>query len=69
MSGRPQESLYYPRARTTAPAHPAPNNAGVVLVAMMLLAIVVAVALVGPELVGELRHIVYCMDHAQEAAC
>lgn len=73
MSRRPEDSLYtqslYPRARTPSSPHPAPNNAGVVLVVIMLLAIVAAVALVGPELVRELRQMVHCMDHAQEAAC
>jgi hypothetical protein len=74
MSGRPNESLYYtsqeslyPRARRPPPQ--APNNVGLVLVGMMLVAIVVTLALVGPELLGQVRHIVYCMNHAQEAAC
>jgi len=35
---------------------------------MMLLAIVAAVALVGPGLVSAVRHNVYCFSHAQEAA-
>jgi hypothetical protein len=68
MSARPQESLYF-RSRTVPSAHPAPNNAGVVLVVMMLLAIVAAVAFVGPGVVGEVRQMTYCMNHAQEAVC
>jgi hypothetical protein len=64
-----QESLYYPRARTSPTAHPAPNNVGVVLLVVMVLAIVVAVAVVGPGLIGEVRQMVYCLEHAQEAAC
>ncbi len=76
MSGRPNESLYYtsqesthPHTRRPPPAHPAPNNVGVVLLLIMLLAIVVALALVGPGLVGQVRHVVYCMQHAQESVC
>lgn len=69
MSGRPQESLYYARAQRPTSAHPAPNNAGVVLVVMMLLAIAAAVVFVAPGVVGEMRQIVYCMNHAQEAVC
>jgi hypothetical protein len=69
VSARPQESLYYARAQRPSSAHPAPNNAGVVLVVMMLLAIVTAVAFVGPGVVGEVRQITYCMNHAQEAVC
>ncbi len=72
----PSESLYYlrqealyPRSRRPPPGHPAPNNVGVVLVLMTLVAIIVAVVLVGPGLVEHVRHIAYCMNHAQEAAC
>lgn len=64
-----QESLHYPRTRRPPPAHPAPNNVGVVLLVVMMLAIVVALGVVGPRLVGEVRQMVYCLDHAQEAAC
>ena len=76
MSGRQHESLYYtsqeslyPRARRPPPPPQAPNNVGIVLVGMMLVAIVVSLALVGPGLIHHVRHIAYCMDHAQEAAC
>lgn len=73
VSRRPENSLYtqslYPRARRPPSPHPAPNNAGVVLVVIMLLAIVAAVAVVGPDVVKELRQMVYCLDHAQEATC
>ncbi len=75
MSGRRNESLYYtnespyPRTRRPPPAHPAPNNVGVVLLLVMLLAIVIALALVGPGLVSQVRHMVYCMQHAQESVC
>lgn len=69
MSGRPQDSVYYPRARTPQSAAPAPNNIGVVLLVMVLLAIVGAALLVGPNLIAEARHIVYCIGKAHEAAC
>ena len=69
MSARPQESLYYARAQKPPSADPAPSNVGVVLLVMMLLAIVAAVAFVAPGVVGEVRQITYCMNHAQEAAC
>jgi len=36
---------------------------------MVLLAIVGAVAFFGPEVVRELRQVVYCMEHPQEAVC
>lgn len=68
MSAQPQPSLYT-RARTPPSPHPAPGNAGLVLLVMVLLAIVAAVAFVGPDVVRELRQVVYCMNHAQEAAC
>lgn len=69
MSGRPQDSLYYGRARTPPASHPAPGNVGLVLLLIVLLAIVATLALVGPELVAEARRIVHCLDKAQEAAC
>ena len=64
-----QESLYYPRSRKPAPSHPAPNSVGVVLLVLMILAILVALVVVGPGLIGEARKLVYCLNHAQEAAC
>ena len=61
--------MYYPRARTAQSSHPAPNNVGVVLLVMILLAIVAALALVGPGLISEARQMMYCLDRAQEAVC
>lgn len=73
MAGRPQQSLHTQslstRSRTASSPHPAPNNAGLVLVVMMVLAILVAATLVGPGLVAELRQVVYCVGRSQEAAC
>jgi predicted PurR-regulated permease PerM len=40
-----------------------------VLLVMVLLAIVAAVAFVGPDVVREIRHVVHCVNHAQEAVC
>jgi hypothetical protein len=68
MSARPQPSLYT-RARTPPPAHPAPNNVGVILLLIMVFAIAVALALVAPEVVGEIRQMTHCMEHQQESAC
>jgi hypothetical protein len=68
VSAQPQPSLYT-RARTPPPAHPAPNNVGVILLLIMVGAIAVALALVGPEVVGELRQMAHCMDRQQESAC
>jgi hypothetical protein len=36
---------------------------------MVLLAIVGAVAFLGPEVVREVRQAVYCMEHPQESVC
>jgi hypothetical protein len=41
----------------------------VALLAAMMLAIVAALALVGPGLATGVSHSVYCMKHAQEAIC
>ena len=69
MSGRHQDSPYYPRARVPQSRHAAPNNVGVVLLVMVLLAIIATLALVGPGLIGEVREMMYCLDRAQEAVC
>jgi hypothetical protein len=76
MSGRgPNESLYYTREEALylrqrpPPPRPLPNNVGVILVGMMVLAILVALVLFGPGLIEQVRHMAYCMNHGQEAAC
>jgi hypothetical protein len=68
VSGEPQPSLYT-RARTPQAKHPAPNNVGVVLLVMMMLAIISAVALVAADVVGETRRMVDCMNTPEQAIC
>jgi hypothetical protein len=68
MSARPQDSLYT-RARRPPPPPAAPNNVGVVLLLMRVAAIVTAVALVGPGVVGEVRHMADCMETPEQAVC
>ena len=68
MSAQPQRSLYT-RARTPPSAHPAPNNVGVVLLVLMVLAIIAALALVGPDVVSEVRRMVDCMNTPEQAIC
>jgi hypothetical protein len=68
MSGRPQDSLYL-RARTPPPAHPAPNNAGVVLLLIVGLAITAALVLVAPGMLGEIRHTFDCIQTPEKAVC
>ena len=68
VSAQPQPSVYM-RARTPPSAHPAPNNLGLVLLLMTLVAIVVAVALVGPGVVGEVRRMADCMETPEQAVC
>jgi hypothetical protein len=41
----------------------------VVLLVMMVLAIIVALTLVGPRIVGEIRQMTYCMERQQESVC
>jgi hypothetical protein len=39
------------------------------LLLLTVVAIVVAVAVVGPDVVSEARRIAYCMQHRQESIC
>ncbi len=71
VSSRPQHSLYTqsnPRARTPQP-QPTTNNVGLFLLALMVLAVMAAAALLGPDVLREFRSMTECWQNPELAVC
>lgn len=70
VSQRPH-SLYTqsnPRARVPQP-QPTTNNVGLFLLALMVLAIIAAAALLGPDVLREFRSMTECWQNPELAVC
>lgn len=69
MSARPEDSLYYKRTRRPPQPNPTTNNVGLFLLALMVLAIIAAAALLGPDVLREFRSMVGCWQNPELAVC
>lgn len=69
MSARPEDSLYYKRTRRPPQPNPTTNNVGLFLLAFMVLAIIAAAALLGPDVLREFRSMVECWQNPELAVC